>query len=167
MLNPSKTLARIAVMSLVLFPSVALAELKSEMQAYVVTSDDSGAEQYNTAESVKPGQLIEYRMRHTNGFDNAIGGVAIVGPVPEGAELVVGRSGSDVSSIFEVRGEFDPDNAGEEWSTLPAQRTVVQADGTRITETAKAEHFTAVRWKLSDAMQEDASVNHAYRVLVK
>jgi len=165
--NPYKTLARIAIASLVLAPSAAVAELKSDMQAYVVTADENGVEQYYTAETVKPGQLIEYRMQHTNGFDNAIDGVAIVGPVPEGSELVVGRSASDVSSTFEVRGEFDPDRPGEEWSALPAQRIVVQADGSRFTETAKAEHFTAVRWKLSGAMQEDASVNHAYRVLVK
>lgn len=162
-----KSLARIAIICLAVTPSVALAELKSEMQAFVVTKDASGAEQYVAADAVKPGQTIEYRMQHTNAFDNAIGGVAIVGPVPEGSELVVDRASSDVSATFEVRGEFDPDRPGEEWSTLPAQRIVIQPDGSRLTETAKPEHFTAVRWALSDAMQENASVNHAYRVQVK
>lgn len=162
-----KSIARIAIICMAVAPSVAFAELKSEMQAYVVTTDSSGAEQYAAADAVKPGQTIEYRMQHTNAFDNAIGGVAIVGPVPAGSELVVGRASSDVSATFEVRGEFDPDRAGEEWSTLPAQRITIQADGSRLIETALPEHFTAVRWALSDAMQEDASVNHAYRVQVK
>jgi hypothetical protein len=166
-LIPTKLIARTAVMCLVVAPSVAMAELRSEMQAYIVTTDATGVEQYFAADSVKPGQTIEYRMQHTNGFDNAIGGVAVVGPVPEGSELIVGRSSSDVSATFEVRGEFDPDREGEEWSTLPAQRITVQADGTRLIETAKPEHFTAVRWSLGDAMQQDASVNHAYRVQVK
>lgn len=167
MFDSTKIIARTAILLTVLAPSVALAELKSDMQAYVVTTDGNGFEQYVSAETVKPGQTIEYRMQHTNSFDNAIGGVAIVGPVPEGAELIVGRTSSDVSATFEVRGEFDPDREGEEWSTLPAQRIVVDADGTRSVEEAKPEHFTAVRWMLGDPMQEDASVNHAYRVQVK
>ena len=167
MLIQKKYVARIAIVCLALAPTAAMAELKSEMQAYVVTTDATGAEQYFAADSVKPGQTIEYRLQHTNSFDNAIGGVAVVGPVPEGSELIVDRTSSDVSATFEVRGEFDPDRDGEEWSTLPAQRIVVQADGTRIIEVAKPEHFTAVRWSLGDAMQHDASVNHAYRVQVK
>lgn len=162
-----KPIARMATLCLVIVPSVAFAELKSEMQAFVVTTDSAGVEQYLAADAVKPGQTIEYRMQHTNTFDNAIGGVAVMGPVPSGSELIVEKSSSDVSATFEVRGEFDPDQAGEEWSTLPAQRITVQADGSRLIETAKPEHFTAVRWVLSDAMQEDASVNHAYRVEVK
>ena len=106
-------------------------------------------------------------MQHTNTFENAIGGVAILGPVPSGSELIVEKSSSDVSATLEVRGEFDPDSPGEEWSSLPAQRITIQADGSRLIETAKPEHFTAVRWVLSDVMQEDASVSHAYRVQVK
>jgi len=163
----SKLIARTAILAIVFAPSIAMAELKSEMQAFVVSTDASGSEQYAPAEKVAPGQTIEYRLLHTNSFDNAIGGVAVVGPVPEGSELVVGQSSSDVSATFEVRGEFDPDQPGEEWSTLPAQRIVIEADGTRTVEAAKPEHFTAVRWQLGQPMQEDASVNHAYRVQVK
>ena len=159
--------ARIALLSLAFVPTAAFAELKSEMQAFVVTTDPAGVEQYKAADAVKPGQTIEYRMQHTNTFENAIAGVAVVGPVPSGSELIIDKSSSDVTATFEVRGEFDPDRAGEEWSTLPATRITIQADGSRLAETAKPEHFTAVRWKLSDAMHEDASVNHAYRVQVK
>lgn len=163
-INP---IARIAIICMAFTPSAAFAELKSEMQAFVVTTDSSGAEQYAAADAVKPGQTIEYRMQHTNTFDNAIGGVAVMGPVPNGSELIIEKSTSDVTATFEVRGEFDPDRPGEEWSTLPAQRITVQADGSRLIEPAKPEDFTAVRWILSDAMPEDASVNHAYRVQVK
>jgi len=163
-INP---IARMAIICLIVAPTTAFAELKSEMQAFVVTTDSSGVEQYTAADAVKPGQTIEYRMQHTNTFDNAIGGVAVMGPVPNGSELIVDQSSSDVSASFEVRGEFDPDRPGEEWSTLPAQRITIQADGSRLVEMAKPEHFTAVRWVLGDAMQEDASVNHAYRVQVK
>lgn len=165
----SSSLARTAIIAsiLTIAPTVAMADLKSEMKAYVVTTDSSGLEDFSAAEAVKPGQVIEYRLRHTNTFENAIGGVAVTGPVPEGSELLVDRSSSDVSAVHEVRGEFDPDQPGEEWSTLPAQRIVVEKDGTRKVETAKPEHFTAVRWRLDEPMQENASVEHAYRVIIK
>jgi len=129
--------ARTAIMCLALLPTTAFADLVSDMTAYVVTTDQDGVESYFQATSVKPGQLIEYRMVHTNGFPEAIGGV------------------------------LDPDLEGEEWSTLPAERIVIQPDGTRVTEPALPEHFTAVRWKLSDAMQQDASVHHGYRIRVE
>jgi len=158
---------RAATIVLAMTPSLALAELKSEMAAYVVTTDTSGAEQYDAAKTVEPGQTIEYRMRHTNRFGNEIGGVTVTGPVPEGSELIVERTASDVPASFEVRGEFDPDRAGEEWSTLPAQRTVINADGTRTIETARPEHFTAVRWVLGTPIQQGAAVHHAYRVRVE
>jgi len=163
----SPLMSKVAALLVVLFPSISYAELKSEMQAFVVTTDSSGVEEYVAADAVKPGQTIEYRMQHTNTFENAIGGVAVMGPVPSGSELIVDHASSDVSASFEVRGEFDPDRAGEEWSSLPAERITIQADGSRLVEIAKPEHFTAVRWVLSDTMPEDASVNHAYRVQVK
>jgi len=150
-----------------LAPSLAAAELKSEMAAYVVTTDAGGVEQYDPAKTVEPGQTIEYRMRHTNGFGNAIGGVTVTGPVPVGSELIVDRAASDVSATFEVQGEFDPDRPGQEWSTLPAQRIVVNKDGTRIIETATPADFTAVRWVLGTPIEQGAAVHHAYRVRVE
>ncbi len=167
MVSCYKYIAKIASFAVVFAPTVAFAELESQITAFVVTTDATGVEQYAPADQVKPGQMIEYRIRHTNTFDNAISGVAVTGPVPEGGELVVERSTSDVAATLEVSGEFDPDRPGEEWSTLPAQRIVVQADGSRLIETAKPEHFTAVRWILSNSMPQDVSVNHAYRVLIK
>jgi len=167
MINRQKSIARIATIALTIMPTVAFAELESQLAAYVVTKDATGVEQYQQAAQVEPGQTIEYRMRHTNTFNNAISGVAVTGPVPEGSELIVGRSNSDVLATFEVRGDFNPDLPGEEWSTLPAQRITIQEDGSRRVETARPEHFSAVRWVLGNAMQQNASVNHAYRVLIK
>lgn len=158
---------RLAVALSVLTPSAAFAELKSQMDAYVVSVDNKGIEQIAPTTSVKPGQIIEYRIVHTNTFDDSISGVTVVGPVPEGLELVPEHNSSDVPAIFEVRGEFDPDNAGEEWSTLPATRVVVSADGSRKIEEAKPEHFTAVRWRLSAPLQENAEARNAYRVQMK
>ncbi len=150
-----------------MLPGISHAELLSEMSAYVVTTGSDGVEQYQQADTVKPGQLIEYRIQHQNGFENAISGVAIVGPIPEQAVLSTGTTVSSVGAILEVRGELDPDQPGEEWSTLPAQRIVILEDGTRLIEEAKPEHFSAVRWKLSTPLQSNEVVTNTYRVKVK
>jgi uncharacterized repeat protein (TIGR01451 family) len=163
----SSFIARTAIFCLALVPTTAFADLVSDMTAYVVTTDEDGVESYFQATSVKPGQLIEYRLAHTNTFPEAIGGVAVTGPVPTGGILVPDWSYTDVPATFEVRGEFDPDSEGEEWSTLPAERIVILEDGTRTVEPALPEHFTAVRWRLSDAMQQDASVHQGYRIRVE
>jgi hypothetical protein len=137
------------------------------MSAFVVTTDVNGVEQYTQADSVKPGQLIEYRLRHRNTFENAIGGVAVVGPVPDAAIVSVDTLSSSANALLEVRGEFDPDRDGEEWSTLPAQRIIILDDGTRLIEEAAPEDFTAVRWSLEGPLHSQQAVTNSYRVRVK
>lgn len=60
---------------------------------------------------------------------------------------IMGRAFAAGKGVFEVRGEFDPDSPGEEWSTLPAMRVVIDADGSRRRVKAGPEHYTAVRWR--------------------
>ena len=149
------------------FPVIASAELKSELSAYVVTTGDNGAEKIAPATSVKPGQVIEYRLTHTNTFDQAIGGVAIIGPVPGESVFTPGTQTSSSNAVFEIRADLDPDNPGEEWSTLPAMREVIQSDGTRVIEEATPEHFTAVRWTILTPLQNEQTVTNSYRVTVR
>jgi len=137
------------------------------MSAHVVTVTEEGTEQYASAVTVEPGQIIEYRIRHRNTFENAIDGVAIVGPVPTQAVVDPSTLATSSAAVLEVRGELDPDLPGEEWSTLPAQRIVILADGSRMIEEAQPEHFTAIRWTLSDPLQVQEQVTNTYRVRVK
>lgn len=156
----------IATLTAASSPTLSFAELQSEMAAYVVVSGSDGQERYDNADTVKPGQIIMYHMVHKNTFDNAIGGVAIVGPIPQQSVLVPGSLTSSKEAKVEVRGEFDPDRPGEEWSTLPAKRIVIRADGSQALETAGPESFTAVRWVLADPLQQNESVTTQYRVRV-
>ncbi len=162
-----RTTASVIATLSVLIPTLAFAELKSQMSAHVITVAADGTEQYANAVTVEPGQLIEYRIRHRNTFNNAIGGVAIVGPVPEQAVVDPATLATSSPAILEVRGELDPDRPGEEWSTLPAQRIVVLDDGSRMIENARPEHFTAIRWTLSNPLQTHEQVTNTYRVRVK
>jgi len=146
----------------------AAAELASTMTAMVVTASPDGTEAYAPATSVKPGETVEYRIVHRNDFDHALNGVAVVGPVPEEMELVLARPSADIPAMLEVRGEFDPDTAGEEWSTLPATKIVIDAaSGLRMIEDATEADFTAVRWRLDAPLPARGSVSHVYRAQVR
>ncbi len=167
MKTASARLVGIIALVSALLPGLAAAELRSEMSAFVVTQDATGVEQYAPADSVKPGQLIEYRISHRNTFGNSVDGVAIVGPVPPQAVVSLDTTNSSSEALLEVRGDLDPDQPGEEWSTLPAQRIVILADGSRLIEQAQPEDFTAVRWKLSAPLASQDVVTNSYRVRVK
>ena len=160
-------LSRTLLALIVAFPATALAELRSEMSAYVVKAGQDGTERLEHADAARPGDVIEYRLMHTNTFADALRGVAVVGPIPEGLELVNAFRSADIPAVFELQGDFDPDRPGEEWSPLPVTRIVVDPDGTRRSEPARREHFTAVRWRLEESLPGGRSVRHVYRVRVK
>ncbi len=162
-----KPVASVLAALAVMIPTISLAELRSEMSAHVVTVAADGTEQYASAVTVEPGQIIEYRIKHRNTFGNALGDVAIVGPVPEQAVVDPSTLVTSSPAMLEVRGELDPDRPGEEWSTLPAQRIVVLDDGSRMIEEARPEHFTAIRWTLSEPLHAQEQVTNTYRVRVK
>ena len=145
--------------------ATAMANLKSHMQAFLVVVADDGKLEFKPATQAKPGQTIEYRMVHTNTFDHAIGGLMVLGPIPTGAEFV--SAGQDTSAVMEVRGDFDPEIAGEEWSTLPAKQIVIAPDGEREEVPADPGMFTAVRWQIKGDLPSEGSIQHTYRVKVQ
>lgn len=68
--------------------------------------------------------------------------------VPARPDAPIRRGGFSAGrGVFEVRGDFDPDRPGEEWSALPAYRIVIDAYGNRRRVKADPKDFTAVRWR--------------------
>lgn len=157
----------VALLACLALPVPATAELVSGMTAFVVVKDAAGQERLEPAARAEPGDVIEYRLEHTNTFDHPIGGVAIVGPVPEGLELTAAFAGTQIPATIELRGEFDPDRPGEEWAAPPVMRTVIDEDGRRRSEPAPKDAFTAIRWNLQQAMPARSTVRHAYRARLK
>lgn len=151
-----------------LLATPAAADLDSTMTAVLVTPAPDGTELFSPATRVKPGQTIEYRIVHRNTFDHALDGVAVVGPIPGEMELVKAAQSADIPAVIEVRGEFDPDTTGEEWSALPAMKIVIDAaTGLRMVEEATEADFTAVRWRLDAPLPGRATMRHVYRARVK
>ena len=104
MLEISKSIKRglvIAVLALSL-PAWAQGALTSEMQAWLVTTQADGPESFAPANSVEPGQVIEYRTIYTNAGASTISGLTVVGLVPAGTVYIGGSATTPVGHVFEA-----------------------------------------------------------------
>ncbi|ATI43953.1 hypothetical protein CBW24_17580 (plasmid) [Pacificitalea manganoxidans] len=146
--------------------SAAAEALESQFSYLIVETDAEGAEQLVARTSVKPGETIHYQLQHTNTTEDAMSGLVIAAPVPQGVTISLGSETTSVPAVFEVQAELDPENEGLEWSTLPATRVVIEADGTTREEPLPEADIAAVRWSYSEPLDPGAVGLNAYRVRV-
>lgn len=161
----SKALLAGAALSMIGLSASAEA-LASEFSFHVVETNDKGEEVLVARESVRPGEVISYELRHQNMTEDAMAGLVIAVPVPEGASLTLGAEATSVEAIFEVQAELDPEQEGMEWSTMPAIRKVVDADGNMHEEPLPQDAVAAVRWTLSEPLEAGEIALNSYRVRV-
>lgn len=140
--------------------------LASHFSFLVVEKSDEGQEVLVERDTVRPGEIIAYELRHENMTDEAMAGIVIAAPVPEGVSLTLGGETTSIASVFEVQAELDPEQEGLEWSTLPAVRKVVEADGSIHEEPLPEEDVAAIRWTFSEPLQAGDSALNSYRVRV-
>ncbi|KAA8607530.1 hypothetical protein [Salipiger aestuarii] len=140
--------------------------LESTFSYSIVESDAAGGEALVERSSVKPGEIIHYQLRHENKTDGEMAGLVIAAPVPEGVSITLGSEQSSIPAVFEVQAEMDPENEGLEWSSLPAVRMIVDADGALVEEPLPESEIGAVRWSLSEALEAGESALNTYRVRV-
>ena len=159
--------AAAAGIALVLIGGPAHAEsLVSVFSFSVVEVTQEGAEDLVERDSVRPGEVIQYQIRHENGTDEDLSGLVVQAPVPEGVSLTLDGQSSSIPAVFEVQAELDPEQEGLEWSTLPAVRKVLAEDGALREEPLPEADITAVRWTLSEPLEADDVALNTYRVRV-
>ena len=159
----SKTLIASTALSIAGFAAAADA-LSSEFSFRVVETNAEGEEVLVERESIRPGEMISYELRHENMTDGAIAGLVIAAPVPDGVSLAFGSEITSVAAVFEVQAEMDPELEGLEWSTVPAVRKVIDADGNLVEEPLPEEAVAAVRWTLLEPLEAGDSAFNSYRV---
>ncbi len=140
--------------------------LISDFTFRVVEVTAEGAEQLVARDTVRPGEIIQYQIRHENGTKEDLSGLVVQAPVPEGVTLTLNGQSSSVPAVFEVQAELDPDQDGLEWSTLPAVRKVVDDNGVLHEEPLPDTEIAAVRWILSEPLAADEIALNTYRVRV-
>ncbi|OOY10910.1 hypothetical protein BMG00_17290 [Thioclava marina] len=145
---------------------VAADALESKLSYLVVTQDAEGQEALVERAEVEPGEVIQYTLSHENMTADEMQGLVIAAPVPEGVSLAPGGQTTSVPATFEIQAELDPELEGLEWSTLPAMRKVVDADGSLREEELPIEEVRAVRWSLNEALEAGEIALNTYRVRV-
>ena len=141
-------------------------EMISEAKFRVVEISTDGEETLVERETVRPGEIIEYTLTHSNMAESEMNGLSIFAPVPEGVTFAFDSEFSTMPATFEIQAEIDPELEGLEWSTLPAMRTVIAADGTKIEEPVPADAIEAVRWNLESSLKGGETTFNIYRVVV-
>ena len=140
--------------------------LSSIFSFRIVETNDGGEEQLIERGTVRPGEVIQYQLQHENTTADALAGIVIAAPVPEGVTLTLGAQSTSIKAVFEVQADLDPENDGLEWSTLPATRMVAGADGTLQPEPLPEDQIAAVRWTLSEPLESGEIALNSYRVRV-
>lgn len=140
--------------------------LQSNFSFRIVDADDAGQEILVERSAVKPGEVIHYDLRHENKTDDAMAGLVIAAPVPDGVTITFDGQHSSVPAVFEVQADLDPEAEGLEWSTLPAVRMVADETGTLVEQPLPADAITAVRWSLTEPLAGGETALNSYRVRV-
>ncbi len=146
-MKPKKII--LAAITLLLLPSLAWAEPKVELKVEArkeVKTVENGQEVIKLlpADTVQPGQVIQYTIYYTNTGDEAATKVVVNNPIPKGtvylAETAYGY-GSKITFSADGGKTFGPPE------TLKV--TVVRADGSKTTRRAMAAEYTHIRWVIS------------------
>ncbi|EAQ02243.1 hypothetical protein OB2597_19211 [Pseudooceanicola batsensis HTCC2597] len=140
--------------------------LTSNFSYRIVQPAADGGEELIERSSVRPGEVIQYRIRHENVSDEGLSGIVVMARVPQGASMTFGAQSTSVPAVFEVQAEMDPEQDGLEWSSLPAMRRVAGADGRMTQEPLPESEVTAVRWVLTEPLPAGESALNTYRVRV-
>lgn len=164
--NLKSTCACVAIAFAFTAPQALAEPLVSKFDYRVVEIADDGAEVLAERNSVKPGETIQYSITHENTADDALSGIIVMAPIPDGVTLAVGSQSSSVDAVFEIQAEIEPETPGLEWATLPAFRKVIDKDGVERMEPVPAAAIEAVRWSLDTALSSGETTLNTYRVIV-
>ena len=136
--------------------------VSGEIQAFIVSVGDDGAERVAPAREAAPGQTMEFRIVFTNNGEESVSGVRVVDPIPESTTYISESHSSDVRADFEV--SIDD---GESFEKEPVVRIETRADGSQHKVVIPPSEYTHVRWVAREALgPEGGRHSFAYRVSV-
>lgn len=135
--------------------------LKSAMAAFLITLDKEGNEVSSPTEEAEPGQVIEYRMAHTNIGKGPLRDLVIVGPVPSNTTYLAGTNKTKVAHEFTV--SID---GGATWDKEPVKRMRRNEKGEEVEVIIPPSEYTHARWVVKSALAKGKQFEFSYRVQV-
>ncbi|WP_342618129.1 hypothetical protein [Rhodoferax sp. GW822-FHT02A01] len=111
------------------------------LEQFKVQRNEKGEEQFQSADFVKPGDVIEYRLTYHNKGQTAAKDLSINLPVPDGAVYMARSASPQGVQAATKDGRFDAE---------PLKRVVVAADGKSKVEPVPYGEYRAIRWKVAE-----------------
>ncbi|MEL8054655.1 MAG: hypothetical protein AAGK66_00745 [Pseudomonadota bacterium] len=130
--------------------------LKSTLEAYIVGTDEDGAETLTPTEEITPGETIEYVLTYENLSENDLNGLVISAPIPASTTFVVDSQTEGTESVFEVSADD-----GATWGEVPLMRS---SDDGEVE--VPISEYDVVRWVPSGAIEAGESWRFEYRTSV-
>jgi len=143
------------------FTSAANAEVVSNLEGYLVQTDEEGKEVFAPAEVAEPGFLIEYRLSFKNAGEKSAKDLVVIGPIPANTHYKPNTANTQVRNAFWV----SIDN-GDSWEAEPVTRVRVLADGTKETYVIPPEQYTHLKWETKERLGAGETHEYKYRVIV-
>ncbi len=136
--------------------------VSGEIQAFIVSFNESGEESVQEAREAEPGHVMEFRIVFTNNGDDNVRGIQVVDPIPQNTRFIPDSHHSDVSASFEV--SID---GGESFELEPVVRIETQSDGSQKEVIVPPEQYTHVRWLADEELISNGGQHQfKYRVTV-
>lgn len=133
-----------------------LAEVKVVLTANKIVIVN-GAEQRQSSEKAKPGEIIEYVAEYRNTAKSPVSNVVATLPIPSGMEYI-----PDTADPAQVMASTDEHN----YAPVPLKRMVRGADGKMIEQQVPYAEYRSLRWKLGE-IQGESSKSVKARMTVK
>ena len=114
-------------------------DLKIELTAQKVTRDQGGKEVLVSAETAKPGEVIQYTASYKNAGKSAVTNVKGVIPVPEGMEYLSGTAKPE-----KINASLD----GKKYEPVPLKRKVKLPNGKETLADVPYRDYRFIQWDL-------------------
>jgi uncharacterized repeat protein (TIGR01451 family) len=125
-----------------------LAEVKVVLTASKIVMVN-GAEQRQSADKAKPGEIIEYVAEYRNTTKSSVSNVVATLPVPSGMEYL-----PDTAEPAQVMASTDDHN----YAPVPLKRSVRGADGKMVEQQVPFSEYRSLRWNLGSITGEKTKV---------
>jgi len=116
---------------------VAKEPIEIELQAFKVVRNDEGKEQFQTAQNMKPGDILEYRAVYTNVSQKEVKNLQANLPIPTTTELLLNTVAPKA-----VNASLD----GRTFSPAPLMRAVKMPNGTTKNRAVPQSLYRTLRW---------------------
>ncbi len=148
------------VLAAAVVPAHADQKVRSQMLAYVVTSDN-GVETLKEASTAEPGNTLEYQLAYTNTSAEAVSGLTVSVPVPTNTRYQALSAKTGIPSNFEV--SID---GGKSWESEPVKRLRKDKSGQLQEVIVPVEEYTNLRWLVKRPLKGGEVQQFKYRIQV-